>query len=72
MAMGATFANLTRADFGGRWNTETHAVKRSRVHVLFDEIQVAIHNRNSRRLTVSWRSSPLRPSRHVGRVDLAM
>ena len=44
--MRAMFANLTRADFGGRSNSETHAGKRVRVDALFDEIQVAIYNRN--------------------------
>jgi len=44
--MRAMFANLTRADFGGRSTRETHAAKRLRVHALFDEIQVAIYNRN--------------------------
>ena len=41
--MGAMFANLTRADFGGRLNRETRAARRLRVHALFDQIQVAIY-----------------------------
>lgn len=42
--MRAMFANLTRADFGGRWHREARAGKRWQVHALFDEIQVAISN----------------------------
>ena len=42
--MRAMFANLTRADFGGRSNRETRSAKRLRVHILFDEIQIAIYN----------------------------
>ena len=42
--MKAMFANLTRADFRRRSPKELRAVARRRVHVLFDEIQVAIHN----------------------------
>jgi hypothetical protein len=38
------FANLTRADFGGR-STERRAAVRKHVLALFDEIQVAIYNR---------------------------
>ena len=38
------FANLTPADFRRRSPKELRAVARRRVHVLFDEIQVAIHN----------------------------
>jgi hypothetical protein len=41
--MKAMFANLTRADFGGRSMKERTAERR-RVHALFDEIQIAIHN----------------------------
>ncbi len=41
--MKAMFANLTRADFGGRSNRETRAAERRRVHGLFDEIQVALY-----------------------------
>jgi hypothetical protein len=48
--MRAIFANLTQADFGGRSNRETHAAERLRVHLLFDEIQVAIYNGNSARV----------------------
>jgi hypothetical protein len=44
--MRAMFANLTYADFRGRSNRETRAVTRSRVHELFDEIQVAIYEGN--------------------------
>jgi len=42
--MKAMFANLTQADFRRRSPKELRAVARRRVHVLFDEIQVAIHN----------------------------
>jgi hypothetical protein len=42
--MRAMFANLTRADFGGRSHREARAAKRWQVHALFDEIQVAISN----------------------------
>jgi hypothetical protein len=42
--MKAMFANLTLADFRRRSPKEWRAVARRRVHVLFDEIQVAIHN----------------------------
>ena len=42
--MKAMFANLTPADFRRRSPKELRAVARRRVHVLFDEIQVAIHN----------------------------
>ena len=42
--MKAMFANLTQADFRRRAPKELRAVARRRVHVLFDEIQVAIHN----------------------------
>lgn len=41
--MRAMFANLTRADFGGRPDKDVRAAKRLRVHALFDEIQVAIY-----------------------------
>jgi hypothetical protein len=40
--MRAMFANLTRADFGGRLNRVSRAARRLHVHALFDEIQVAI------------------------------
>jgi hypothetical protein len=42
--MNAMFANLTPADFRRRSPKELRAVARRRVHVLFEEIQVAIHN----------------------------
>ncbi len=42
--MRAMFANLTPADFRRRSPKELRAVARRRVHVLFDEIQVAIYN----------------------------
>jgi len=38
--MRAMFANLTAADFRGRWKKEPRSVERQRVHVLFDEIQI--------------------------------
>jgi len=41
--MRAMFANLTRADFSGRSKKE-RAAERTRVHTLFDEIQIAIYN----------------------------
>ncbi|HEV3063453.1 MAG TPA: hypothetical protein VGY48_34745 [Vicinamibacterales bacterium] len=41
--MRAMFANLTRADFGGRPYRDRHVSNRLRVHALFDEIQVAIY-----------------------------
>jgi hypothetical protein len=41
--MRAMFANLTRADFGGRPYRDRRAAKRLQVHALFDEIQVAIY-----------------------------
>jgi hypothetical protein len=41
--MRAMFANLTRADFGGRPYRDRRAARRLRVHALFDEIQVAIY-----------------------------
>jgi hypothetical protein len=37
------FANLTRADFGGRPDRDGRAARRLQVHALFDEIQVAIY-----------------------------
>jgi len=43
--MRAMFANLTRADFGGR-SRERRAAVRKHVLALFDEIQVAIYNRD--------------------------
>jgi hypothetical protein len=42
--MKAMFANLTVADFGGRSNREGRAAERKRVHGLFGEIQIAIHD----------------------------
>jgi hypothetical protein len=48
--MRAMFANLTRADFGGRWKKEPRTVERQRVHVLFDEIQIAIYNGDRQRV----------------------
>jgi hypothetical protein len=42
--MRAMFANLTRADFGGRSKKEQRAVEREQVHALFDEVQIAIYN----------------------------
>jgi hypothetical protein len=44
------FANLTRADFGGRPNRETRTAERQRVRALFDEIQVAIYNGDGARV----------------------
>jgi len=40
--MRAMFANLTRADFGGRVERATRAASRLQMHALFDEIQIAI------------------------------
>jgi hypothetical protein len=51
--MRAMFANLTRNDFGGRPNRETRTTRtteRLRVHVLFDEIQIAIHRGDEARV----------------------
>jgi hypothetical protein len=42
--MKTMFANLTWANVRRRSAKELRAVARHRVHVLFDEIQVAIHN----------------------------
>jgi hypothetical protein len=42
--MRALFANLTAADFGWRRKKERRTVERQLVHVLFDEIQIAIYN----------------------------
>jgi hypothetical protein len=42
--MKAMFANLTWADVRRRSPQELRTVARRRVHLLFDEIQVAIHN----------------------------
>jgi len=48
--MRAMFANLTRADFGGRSKRQLRAIDRERVHVLFDEIQIAIYNGDHERV----------------------
>jgi len=48
--MRAMFANLTRADFGGRSKKERRTVERRRVHALFDEVQIAIYNDDHARL----------------------
>jgi hypothetical protein len=50
--MRAMFANLTAADFGGRWKKEPRRVERQRVHLLFDEIQIAIYNDDRARVDV--------------------
>ena len=50
--MGAMFANLTAADFGGRWKKEPRTVVRQRVHELFDEIQIAIYDDDRARVDV--------------------
>jgi hypothetical protein len=50
--MRAMFANLTAADFRGRWKKEPGTVERQRVHVLFDEIQIAIYNDDRERVDV--------------------
>ena len=41
--MRAMFANLTPADFEKRSKKDLHMVEHQRVHVLFDEIQVAVY-----------------------------
>jgi len=41
--MRAMFANVTPADFRARSKKEPHTVEHQRVHVLFDEIQIAIY-----------------------------
>jgi hypothetical protein len=41
--MKAMFANLTKADFGGRPDREPRVARRLQVHALFDEIQIAIY-----------------------------
>jgi len=46
------FANLTRADLGGRSKKELRTVDRQRVDALFDEIQIAIYNGDRARLDV--------------------
>jgi len=50
--MRAMFANLTRADFGGRSKKELRTVDRQRVDALFDEIQIAIYSGDRARLDV--------------------
>jgi len=50
--MRAMFANLTRADLGGRSKKELRTVDRQRVDALFDEIQIAIYNGDRARLDV--------------------
>jgi hypothetical protein len=50
--MKAMFANLTRADFGGRSKNGPRTVERERVHALFDEVQIAIYNGDRARLDV--------------------
>jgi hypothetical protein len=50
--MRAMFANLTRADFGGRSKKEPRMVDRQRVHALFDEVQIAIYDNNRAKLDV--------------------
>ena len=42
--MKAMFANLRGADFSGRLMKEGRTAEGKRVHALFDEIQIAIHN----------------------------
>ncbi|HWW84728.1 MAG TPA: hypothetical protein VNZ26_14060 [Vicinamibacterales bacterium] len=42
--MKAMFANMTVADFGGHSNRQARAAERRRVHWLFGEIQIAIHD----------------------------
>jgi hypothetical protein len=49
--MKTMFANLTWADFRRRSPKELRAAARRRVHVLFDEIQVAIHNDDRTKIT---------------------
>jgi hypothetical protein len=48
--MRALFANLTSADFRGSSKTAPSPEERQRVHVLFDEIQVAIYNNDRERV----------------------
>jgi len=50
--MRAMFANLTRADLGGRSKKELRTVDRQGVDALFDEIQIAIYNGDRARLDV--------------------
>jgi hypothetical protein len=46
----ASFANLTAADFGGRSKKEPRSEERQRVHLLFNEIQIAIYNDDRERV----------------------
>ena len=50
--MKAMFANLTAADFRGRSKEQPRNDARQRVHVLFDELQVAIYNDDHARVDV--------------------
>jgi len=68
--MRAMFANLTAADFRGRWKKEPRSVERQRVHVLFDEIQIAIYNDDRARLEFSWWNSLSRRPNRGARIQL--
>jgi hypothetical protein len=46
----ALFANLTAADFGGRSKKEPRTEERQRVHLLFDDIQIAIYHGDRERV----------------------
>jgi hypothetical protein len=48
--MRALFSNLTSADFSGGSKKELRTVERQRVHLLFDEIQIAIYNDDRERV----------------------
>ena len=48
--MRALFANLTAADFRASSKMAPRSAERERVHVLFDEIQVAIYNDDRERV----------------------
>ena len=50
--MRAMFANVTPADFRARSKKEPHTVEHQRVHVLFDEIQIAIDNDDRARVGI--------------------
>ena len=50
--MRAMFANLTSADFGGRSKKALRMTERQRVHALFGEIQIAIHQHDYATLEV--------------------
>ena len=50
--MKAMFANLTAADFRGRSKEQPRNDARQRVHVLFDELQIAIYNCDDARVGV--------------------